>query len=330
MVISRHSMNAPHHIQQKSLDLSVIVPFLNERENLPQFHDELLSILTETGKSFEIIYVDDGSTDGGTKMVEGLARRDNRVRLIEFMRNFGQTAAMAAGFAHARGRIYIGMDADNQNDPADIPRLLAKLEEGCDVVSGWRKRRKDSFFTRKLPSKIANRILSRVTGVRLHDYGCSLKAYRAEFIDSISLYGEMHRFLPALAQMAGAKVREMEVGHRPRMRGCSKYGMIRIFKVLIDLATVTFLSRYATKPGYLFGGVGVFLCTGGIASAAEVIIEKIAIGTYAHNNPFLLLAVFLFFLGVQFVLMGLLAELLVRTYHESQGKPVYLVRRIVG
>jgi glycosyltransferase involved in cell wall biosynthesis len=249
---------------------------------------------------------------------------------VQFTRNFGQTAAMSAGFRHAQGRVYVAMDADNQNDPADIPGLLAKLDEGYDVVSGWRKDRRDKLLTRRIPSMIANRLLSSVTGVRLKDYGCSLKAYRAKYIDSIGLYGEMHRFIPAYAHMAGAKVVEMPVRHRPRRRGESKYGLVRIFKVVMDLLTVKFLSSYATKPSYLFGGVGSLLCVAGLASAAEVLIEKFAVGTYAHKNPFLLLAVFLFFLGVQLMLMGLIAELLVRTYHESQGKPIYLVKRTVN
>lgn len=223
-------------------DVSIIVPFYNERENLGQAYDEITAALATTSKSYEIIFIDDGSTDNSSEFVAGLAQRDERVKLVEFSRNFGQTAAMAAGFKHAQARIYVAMDADNQNDPADIPKLLAKLDEGYDVVSGWRKKRKDKLITRRIPSMVANRLLSSVTGVRLHDYGCSLKAYRAEYIDSIDLYGEMHRFIPAYAHMAGAKVIEIPVNHRARTRGTSKYGMIRIFKVLMDLITVKFLS----------------------------------------------------------------------------------------
>lgn len=315
---------------ERPYEVSVIVPFLNERENLPQLAEEIIRILTPSGKSFEIVFVDDGSSDGSAVFIEQLSARDPRIKLVVLTRNFGQTAAMAAGFHHARGRIYVAIDADNQNDPADIPHLLAKLGEGYDVVSGWRRDRKDAFITRRLPSMAANRILSWVTGVALKDYGCSLKAYRAEYIDSIDLYGEMHRFIPAYAHMVGARVVEVPVGHRARTRGRSKYGLGRIFKVLMDLMTVKFLSSYATKPGYLFGGVGSLLCLLGILSSAEVIVERFVKGTFAHKNPFLLLAVFLFFLGVQFILMGLIAELLVRTYHESQGKRIYLVRKTVN
>lgn len=310
-------------------DVSVIVPFYNEQENLSQLYEESVRALGATGKSFEIIFVDDGSTDEGVACIERLAERDSRVKLVQLTRNFGQTAAMAAGFHHARGRIYVAIDADNQNDPADIPRLLEKLEEGYDVASGWRQKRRDKLLTRRLPSMVANRLLSLVTGVPLKDYGCSLKAYRAEYIDSIALYGEMHRFIPAYAHMVGARVVEVPVGHRARTRGASKYGLVRVFKVLMDLLTVKFLSSYMTKPSYLFGGAGLILCAAGVASAVEVVVERKILHTYAHNNPFLLLAVFLFFLGVQFILMGLIAELLVRTYHESQGKPIYVVKRTI-
>jgi len=311
-------------------DISVIAPFYNERDNLDQLYRETVSALSPLGKGFEIVLVDDGSTDGSAPALAELAGKDPRVRVVQFTRNFGQTAAMAAGFAAARGSVYVAIDADNQNDPADIPRLLAKMDEGYDVVSGWRRQRKDKYLTRRLPSMIANRLLSWVTGVKLKDYGCSLKAYRAEYIDAIELYGEMHRFIPAYAHMAGARVAEIEVNHRPRTKGSSKYGLTRVFKVLVDLMTVKFLLSYSKKPGYLFGGVGTVLCLLGIASGVEVIVEKYAAGTYAHKNPFLLLAVFLFSVGVQLILMGLIAELLVRTYHESQGKPIYLVKKTLN
>ncbi|HPM40918.1 MAG TPA: glycosyltransferase family 2 protein [bacterium] len=317
-------------INERPYDISVVVPFFNEAENIRELYDQVSGVLGRLGKSFEIIFVDDGSTDSGAAVVEGIAAADSRVKLVVLARNFGQTAAMSAGFSHARGRIYVAMDADLQNDPADIPDLLQKMGEGYDVVSGWRRDRKDPLVTRRIPSIIANRILSFVTGVKLRDYGCSLKAYRAEFIDPIELYGEMHRFIPAYAAMVGARVAEIPVNHRARAKGKSKYGLARIFKVLMDLMTVKFLSSWATKPSYLFGGIGSVLCIAGVLAAVEVITEKFASGTFAHKNPFLLLAVFLFFLGVQLVLMGLIAELLVRTYHESQGKPVYLVKRTVN
>ncbi len=316
--------------RERACDISVIAPFYNERDNLGQLYGEIVSALSPLDRGFEIVLVDDGSTDGSGEALAELAGKDPRVRVVQFTRNFGQTAAMAAGFAAARGRVYVAIDADNQNDPADIPRLLAKMDEGYDVVSGWRRRRKDSFLTRRLPSTVANRLLSFVTGVKLRDYGCSLKAYRAEYIDAIELYGEMHRFIPAYAHMAGARVAEIEVNHRPRTKGRSKYGLTRIFKVLVDLMTVKFLLSYSKKPGYLFGGLGTVLCMLGIASGVEVIVEKYAAGTYAHRNPFLLLAVFLFSVGVQLILMGLIAELLVRTYHESQGKPIYLIKNTLN
>ena len=317
-------------IKERPYDISVVVPVFNEAESIRELYDQVAGVLGGLGKSFEIIFVDDGSTDSGAAVVEGIASGDSRVKLVVLARNFGQTAAMSAGFTHARGRIYVAMDADLQNDPSDIPMLLEKMGEGYDVVSGWRRDRKDPLVSRRIPSVIANRILSLVTGVKLRDYGCSLKAYRAEFIDPIELYGEMHRFIPAYAAMVGARVAEMPVNHRARVKGKSKYGLARIFKVLMDLMTVKFLSSWATKPSYLFGGIGSVLCLAGVLAAIEVITEKFASGTFAHKNPFLLLAVFLFFLGVQLVLMGLIAELLVRTYHESQGKPVYLVKRTVN
>lgn len=329
-------MNIPKNSQvtggggERACEISVIAPYYNEKENLARLHGEIVAALEPLGVSFEIVIVDDGSRDGSDKLLTELARKDSRVRVVQFSRNFGQTAAMAAGFAYARGGVYIAIDADNQNDPADIPRLLAKMDEGYDVVSGWRRKRKDKFVTRRLPSMIANRILSSVTGVKLRDYGCSLKAYRAEYIDAVELYGEMHRFIPAYAHMAGARVAEIEVNHRPRTQGKSKYGLTRVFKVLMDLITVKFLLSYAKKPGYLFGGLGSLMCVLGVLSGVEVIVEKYAVGTYAHKNPFLLLAVFLFLIGVQLILMGLIAELLVRTYHESQGKPIYLVKNTLN
>lgn len=316
--------------KEKVFDISIIVPFLNEEENLTTLYSDLTAVMSKCKFSYEVIFVDDGSTDNSPNIVKNLSKGDGRARLVRFTRNFGQTAAMSAGFDFARGRVYIALDADNQNDPSDIPLLMAKLDEGFDVVSGWRKDRKDKFFSRRLPSIIANRLLSKVTGVRLNDYGCSLKAYRSEYVDSISLYGEMHRFIPAFAHMAGAKVTQIPVNHRARSAGKSKYGIGRVFKVIIDLITVKFLQSLSTKPGYLFGGVGSFLCVAGLLSAFEVIMEKFIVGTYAHRNPFLLLAVFLFFLGVQLILMGLLAELMIRTYHESQNKPIYNVKETVN
>lgn len=315
---------------ERPLDISIVVPFYNEEKNLGQLYAEVTEAMSKVKGSYEIVFVDDGSNDGSAYLIEAMASKDHRVKLIQFSRNFGQTAAMSAGFEFAKGRVYVAMDADNQNDPADIPRLLAKLDEGFDVVSGWRRDRKDKFITRRLPSKVANKIISWLTGVKLNDYGCSLKAYRAEYIDSTELYGEMHRFIPAYAHMAGAKVEELPVNHRPRIHGTSKYGLIRVFKVLMDLMTVKFISGYATKPGYVFGGAGAVLCFTGFLAGAAVLVQKFGYGVYAHRNPILMLAVFLFILGVQLIMLGLLAELLTRTYHESQGKKIYLVKRTVN
>lgn len=315
---------------KRPFDVSIIVPVFNEHENVAQLYEETTQTMTNAGKTYEILFVDDGSRDESGEELSKIAAKDHRVKLIQFTRNFGQTAAMAAGFEHAQGRVYITIDADNQNVPADIPKLLQKVDAGFDVVSGWRKKRKDKLLTRRLPSMLANWFISKLTGVGLKDYGCTLKAYRAEYIDNIDLYGEMHRFIPAYASMAGAKITEIEVDHRPRTRGKTKYNLSRTFKVVIDLLTVKFLSSYATKPGYLFGGIGLVLCLAGVLSGIEVIVEKYAYGTWAHNNPMLLLAVFLFFVGIQLILIGLLAELLARTYHESQGKKPYVVRKTVN
>lgn len=314
----------------RPFDVSIIVPVFNEMENLAQLSGEITKTMSDLGITYEIIFIDDGSNDGSNEQLKAIVAKDHHARLIQFARNFGQTAAIAAGFEHAKGRIYITIDSDNQNVPSDIPLLLSKMKDGFDVVSGWRVDRKDAFWNRRLPSTIANKLISRLTGVKLNDYGCTLKAYKAEFMDGINLYGEMHRFIPAYAAMQGARVTEIEVHHRERTRGKTKYNLNRIFKVLMDLLTMKFLSSYATKPGYLFGGVGAILCIGGVLAGTEVIVEKYWKGTWAHNNPFLLLAVFLFFIGVQMILIGLVAELLARTYHESQGKKPYVIRETVN
>ncbi|MBU4484607.1 glycosyltransferase family 2 protein [bacterium] len=310
----------------RPFEISIIAPFYNEEENLPQLYEEVTSVMHEMGVNYEIIFVDDGSVDKGPDLIKEWAKKDNAVKLVQLSRNFGQTAAMSAGFDYANGKIYVAIDADNQNDPTDIPDLVTKLKEGFDIVSGWRKKRKDKMFTRRIPSMIANKLISKSTGVNLHDYGCSLKAYKAEFIDSISLYGEMHRFIPIYSAMAGAKVGELPVNHRARTRGKTKYGLNRIFKVIMDLITIKFLSAFSTKPSYLFGGIGMTFCALGIFSGIEVLLEKYIAGTFAHRNPFLLLAVFLFILGILSIMMGLIAELLIRIYHESQGKRIYLVK----
>jgi glycosyltransferase involved in cell wall biosynthesis len=309
------------------LELSVVVPVHDEEDNVAPLYDALTAALRALGRSYEIIVVDDGSHDDTYQRLVPLADADDALKLIKLRRNFGQTAAMSAGFDRAVGEIVIPMDGDLQNDPTDIPRLLAKLEEGYDVVSGWRKDRQDSAV-RRLPSRMANWLIGRVTGVRLHDYGCTLKAYRAEVIAETRLYGEMHRFLPALAAQTGARIAEIPVQHHPRVSGRSKYGLKRTFKVLLDLLTVKFLSVWSTKPSYVFGGSGVLLCFLGSLFVLWTAYERVVNGIYVYRQPSLLVGVFLFTIGINLVLLGLLAELIVRTYHESQAKPTYLIREV--
>jgi glycosyltransferase involved in cell wall biosynthesis len=308
--------------------LSIIVPVYNEMENLAPFANELIQVLDASGEDFEIIFTDDGSTDGSSAFLETLPGRDARIKIISFRRNFGQTAAMTAGFDYATGEILIPIDADMQNDPHDIPSILSKIREGYDVVSCWRCSRQDNWLTRKLPSRLANSIISRISGLHLHDYGCTLKGYRREVVEHIRLYGEMHRFIPIYASWAGARVAEIPVNHRPRRAGSSKYGLSRTFKVILDLITLKMLGNYSTKPMYLFGGIGLLSCSCGIICALLTLLEKYYSGIKAHRNPLLLLAVFSFILGVQFILMGLVAELVIRTYYESQGKVPYIVRHV--
>jgi glycosyltransferase involved in cell wall biosynthesis len=309
--------------------ISVVIPCFNEEQTIGRLCaalDAAVGKLAAAGRSTEVILVDDGSTDGTFPLLKTAAATRPWLRLVRFRRNFGQTAAMAAGFDRARGAYVVPMDADLQNDPDDIPLLLARLEEGFDIVSGWRKNRQDKALSRKLPSVIANWLIGRVTGVHLHDYGCTLKAYRREVLEPVRLYGEMHRFIPVYAKWSGAKITEQVVRHHARKEGKSKYGIGRTLKVLLDLVTVKFLGDYSTKPLYLFGFWGFVSIVLGVACGAMTLIDKYMNPThYAHRNPILLLAVMLFVVGVQLIGMGLLAELLVRTYHESQHKPVYLV-----
>ena len=311
--------------QARAVELSIVIPLFNEEESVPHLYAQLVAALDAIGRTYELILVDDGSIDGTFGKLATIAERDQRLRLLRLRRNFGQTAAMVAGFDHARGNVVIPMDGDLQNDPGDIPLLLQKIDEGFDVVSGWRKNRQDKTLLRKVPSRIANWIIGRVTGVKLHDYGCSLKAYRVEVLRGTRLYGEMHRFIPALANLMGAKICEVPLRHHPRRYGRSKYGIKRTVKVVLDLLTVKFLTDYSTKPIYFFGGIGLLLCTGGVAAGVETIWEKLAHGTFVHRNPFILIAVFLFSLGVAFIFIGLLAEIIIRTYHESQAKPIYWI-----
>ncbi|MGH3133080.1 MAG: glycosyltransferase family 2 protein [Gaiellaceae bacterium] len=311
----------------ESVELSVVVPVHDEEENVGPLYDALRRSLDAVGRTYEVVVVDDGSRDDTYISLARLASEDRRLKLVKLRRNYGQTAAMAAGFDHARGEIIVPMDGDMQNDPADIGALLEKIDEGYDVVSGWRRERRDGF-TRRLPSRIANWLIGRVTGVRLHDYGCTLKAYRSEIVRETRLYGEMHRFLPALAYQAGARIAEIPVNHRPRAAGTSNYGLSRTFKVLLDLLTVKFLSVWSTKPSYVFGGSGAVLCVLGTAFVTWTAYEKIVNGVYVYRQPSLIVGVFLFTIGFNLILLGLLAELIVRTHHESQAKPVYLVREL--
>jgi glycosyltransferase involved in cell wall biosynthesis len=283
------------------------------------------------GWNYELVFVDDGSRDGSLEVLTEFANKDTEhTRVVIFRRNFGQTAAIAAGIDHALGDVIVTIDADMQNDPADIPMMLDKVEEGYDVVSGWRKDRKDTFLTRKLPSSAANWLISKVTGVELHDYGCTLKAYRREVLEGYRLYGEMHRFIPAYAGWVGASIVEVPVNHRPRVHGKTSYGLERTFKVIMDLFTVKFLSSYASKPIYLFGGIGIVLIVLSFLGFLYLFIRKFILDIGVVESPFLVLSTMLFIVGMQSIMLGLIAEMLVRTYHESQKKPTYTIRRILN
>lgn len=312
------------------MHLSLVIPVHNEEESLLLLQEAIHAALRPLEHPWEIVYVDDGSKDRSLVVLEGLAAADpGHTRVVELRRNFGQTAAIAAGIDHAVGDVIVLLDADLQNDPADIPMLLQKLEEGYDVVSGWRYDRQDRFITRTLPSRIANGIISRVTGVHLHDYGCTLKAYRREVITGFRLYGEMHRFIPAYAGSVGARIIEVPVRHHARKYGRTKYGLERTVKVVLDLFTVKFLISYSAKPIYLFGGTGIALMGGSGLMLLFLLVRRLWIGTSVFDSPLFIVGIMLLILGVQSILMGLIAELLVRTYHESQRKPTYTVKRVI-
>src|ERR1044072_1895520 len=313
-----------------SPDISVFLPVFNEEPNLLSLHAKLDEALKTLGRSAEIVYVDDGSSDGSLKILREIAELDPRVRVVALRRNYGQTAAMAAGIDAAKGDVLIPMDADLQNDPADITRLLSKLDEGYDVVSGWRKNRKDKMITRKIPSMIANRLISWIGGVPLHDYGCSLKAYRRESLQDVRLYGEMHRFIPIYASWAGARGTEIPVETHARTMGKSKYGLSRTLKVVFDLMTIKFMASYQTKPIYVFGSFGMFAFAISLLAGLYAVFLKIFHRADFVQTPLPILTIVMFAVGVQFLLMGLLAEMLVRTYHESQAKPIYAVRERIG
>ena len=310
--------------------LSIVIPVYNERECLDPLVRELGGVLDGIGRSAEIVAVDDGSTDGSFEHLVALRATEPRLRIVRLQRNYGQTAAMAAGIELARGEIIVTLDADMQNDPRDIPALLAALRDDVDVVNGWRRERHDPWLTRRLPSQIANRIISVVTGTSLHDYGCTLRAMRAPVAKQLQLYGELHRFIPALAADVGARVEELVVTHRPRTLGRSKYGLSRTVRVMLDLLTVKFLSGYATRPLHLFGLVGLALAVPGIALVGWLGFERLVLGVRLAGRPIVLLAILLAVLGVQFISIGLLGEMMVRTYHESQGKPIFRIREVIG
>ncbi len=313
------------------MDLSLIIPVYNEEKNLPHLLDAISTVMAALQLRWEVIFVDDGSRDQSLAVLKELVAKDEEhVRLVVFRRNFGQTAAIVAGFDHSSGDVVVLLDADLQNDPADIPILLAKLDEGYDLVSGWRKERKDNAFTRNLPSVIANSLISMVTGVRLHDYGCTLKAYRRDALEGFRLYGEMHRFIPVFAHSVGARIAEIPVHHHPRKYGRAKYGLERTLKVVLDLFTVIFLLNYTSKPIRLFGGTGLLLMGSSAAILVFLLIRRLFFEGSVLASPFFQLGVMFFILGFQSILMGLIAELLVRTYHESQHKLTYTVRSLIN
>ncbi|HEU4390453.1 MAG TPA: glycosyltransferase family 2 protein [Blastocatellia bacterium] len=311
-------------------EISIIIPVYNEEQNLRPLYTRLRESLERIGRTYEVIFVDDGSTDTSLEALREAADLNPKVRVIRLRRNYGQTAAMSAGIDHSRGRILVPMDADLQNDPADIAALIAKLDEGYDVVSGWRKERKDKLFTRRLPSAAANHLISWLSGVPLHDFGCTLKAYRRDVLADVKLYGEMHRFIPVYASWSGARVTELAVEHHPRTAGNSKYGLSRTIKVIFDLITIKFLSSYLTKPLYMFGTAGIVCLLISFVSMLLALYYRFIRDVHLNRMPLATLAMIMFAMGIQFVFMGLLAEMVVRTYHESQNKTTYLIRETIN
>ncbi|MEK6690136.1 MAG: glycosyltransferase family 2 protein [Nitrospirota bacterium] len=311
------------------MDISVIIPVFNEEKNVKPLYEQILDSMERMGVSFEIIFIDDGSIDNTFKILQDIHNKDKRLKVIRFRKNFGQTAAISAGFDYSKGNIIITLDGDLQNDPGDMPLLVEKLNEGYDIVSGWRYKRKDPFFRRRLPSMIANRLISFITNVKLHDYGCSLKAFKKDVIKNIRLYGEMHRFIPAVASWMGISVAEVKVNHRPREEGRSKYGLSRTIRVILDLITVKFLLSYSTRPIQIFGLIGIISSAIGGIILFYLSFIRIILQEPIGGRPLLLLGILLFFIGVQFISMGLLAEMQSRTYHETQDKPIYVVKEIL-
>jgi glycosyltransferase involved in cell wall biosynthesis len=311
------------------MTISIVVPLYNEEENVRDLHARLKEVLDTLDNEYELIFIDDGSTDRTLALLQEIQSGDDRVVVLSLRRNFGQTAAFAAGFDYARGDVIVTMDGDLQNDPKDIPRLLELIREN-DIVSGWRKSRKDPFLSRRLPSLLANRLISKVTGVSLHDYGCSLKAYRREVIKHLKLYGEMHRFIPAVANLYGVKIAEVETTHHPRLRGKSKYGISRTIRVILDLITVKFLLSFSTRPLQFFGPIGLLSGFLGFLISLYLSLQKIFMGVSIGGRPMLLLGALLIIVGIQFIGMGLLGEMMVRVYHETQKKPIYVIKKVIG
>ncbi len=309
--------------------ISIVIPLYNEEESIDELYRQITEALHDYGATYEVIVIDDGSTDASYAKLKAIYEQDDHWRIVQLRRNFGQTAGFAAGFDLARGEVVFTIDADLQNDPADIPLLMEKINEGYDIVSGWRVDRKDTFFSRRLPSIIANRLISRSTGVHLHDYGCSLKAYRSEVVKNTHLYGELHRFVPAVASWMGVRVAEVPVNHRAREFGTSKYGITRTFRVILDLITVYFLLSYGTRPIHVFGGIGMLSSFAGVLIGFYLTLVKFIEGQDIGNRPLLMLSVLLIMIGVQMIAMGLLGEMVVRTYYESQNKPIYYVRELL-
>lgn len=312
------------------MELSIVCPIYNEEESIPHLYNSLIQSLDKLGKTYEIILVDDGSKDRSFEELKKLQANDSRIKVIKFRRNFGQTAAMSAGFDYAEGDIIISMDADLQNDPEDFSKLIDKINEGFDVVSGWRKDRKDKTMSRKIPSKIANKLISKLTGVHLHDYGCSLKAYKSNVIKNVYLYGEMHRFIPAICSMIGAKIVEIPVKHHPRKFGVSKYGISRTIRVVLDLITVRFLQTYMTRPIQIFGKLGLYSILMGLIFFVLTIFMKFKGTLNITGNPFFVISVFSWLAGLQLIVTGLLAEIQTRVYYEGQKKPIYVVDEVIG
>ena len=313
----------------KPLEISVIIPIYNEEGNLAELHEKLSDVLASIAKSYEIVFIDDGSTDDSFRILKEINTEDRNVKVVRLRRNFGQSAALKAGFDYAKGDTIVTMDGDLQNQPEDIPSLLRKLDEGYDIVSGWRADRKDPFLTKKLPSKLSNWLASKITGVKLHDFGCTLKAFRQEAVKNLDLYGEMHRYIPALASWRGVSIAELKVKHRPRQHGQSKYGIGRLIRGMLDLVTVKFLLSYSARPLQLFGLPGIISFFAGFIIGAYLAVEKFLFDTSLADRPLLLLAVLLVFVGVQFIIMGLLGEMTARMYYQVPGKFVYTVKEII-